>query len=321
MTTRRLLLGAALAAPALGPAFAQAPAWPQRPVRFVVALAPGGFVDLIARLMAEHLSEMWGQPVVVENRAGAGGNIAAQFMARATPDGYAALVTSAAFTSNLSLSRNPGYRAEQFLPTAIVAGQPQLFLVRADSPVQTLRDLVEAARRRPVNFGSPGVGSPGHLLAELLFRRAPGTDTTHVAYGGGGPAMTALLAGDIDMVATGLAAGLPLIRGGRARAIAVTSERRNQALPDVPTTAEAGVEPIVDSNWAGVFFPAGTPQAVVERVNADVRRMLERPAFQERLATMGFDPIGGDLAATQAFVASETAKWREIVATVGVQVE
>ncbi len=321
MTTRRLLIGTLLAAPTLGPALAQTSAWPQRPVRFVVALAPGGFVDLIARLLAEHLSEIWGQAVVVENRPGAGGNVAAQFMARATPDGYAALVTSAAFTSNLSLSRNPGYRAEQFLPTAVVAGQPQLFLVRADNRIQTLHDLVETARRRPVNFGSPGVGSPGHLLAELLFKRAPGTDTTHVAYGGGGPAMTALLAGDIDMVATGLAAGVPLIRGGRARAIAVTSDRRNDALPDVPTVAESGVAPIVDSNWAGVFFPSGTPQAVLERVNADVRRVMERPAFRDRLTTMGFDAIGGDLTAAQAFVASEVAKWRDIVSAVGVQID
>jgi tripartite-type tricarboxylate transporter receptor subunit TctC len=320
MPTRRLLLGAALAAPAVGPALAQPP-WPQRPVRFVVSLAPGGFVDLIARLVAEPLGEMWGQPVVVENRPGAGGNIAAQAMARATPDGGSALVTSAAFTANLSLSRNAGYQAEQFIPAAIIAGQPQLFLVRADSPLRTLRDLMEAARRRPVNFGSPGVGSPGHLLAELLFRRAPGSEATHVAYAGGGPAMTALLAGDVDMVATGLAAGVPVIRGNRARAIAVTSERRNQALPEVPTVAESGVEPIVDSNWAGIFFPAGTPRPIVERVNADVRRLLDRPAFQERLATLGFDAIGGDLPAAQAFVDAEIAKWREIVATVGVQID
>jgi len=324
MTTRRLFLGAAIAAPAspafLAPAFAQA-AWPQRSVRFVVGFAPGGFTDVIARLLAEHLGEAWGQSVIVENRGGAGGNVAAQQMARATPDGYTALVTSGAFAINVSLSRNPGYRPDQFVPAAVVAGTPNLFVVRADSPIRSLRDMVETARRRPLTYGTAGVGVAAHLSAELLFRRAGAADATHVPYSGAGPAMLALLAGTIDVVATSLPSAVPQIQGGQARGIGVTSERRNQALPDVPTIAEAGFEPIVDVAWVAVFYPTGTPQPVLERVNADVQRAMARPAFQQRLAAMGFDPIGGDLARAQAYVASEIALWRDIVRTVNVQID
>jgi tripartite-type tricarboxylate transporter receptor subunit TctC len=322
MTTRRLLLGAALAAPAASslvlPAFAQAP-WPQRPVRFVVAFAPGGVVDQIGRLLAEHLGEIWGQSVVVENRPGAGGNIGTQVMARAAPDGYSALVNSSTFATNLSLFRNPGYREEDFAAASVVAGTPQLLAVRADGPFRTLADVVETARRRPVTYGTPGVGSPNQFLTELLFRRLGITDTTHVPYSGAGPAMTALIAGDIDVAAAAVASAMTLVRGGRARGIAVMAERRSQALPDVPTVAEAGFEPLVGTVWAGVFFPTGTPQPVLERVNADSGRVMQRPAFQQRLAATGFEPIGGDLPTTQRFVASEIAKWREIVRTLGVQ--
>jgi tripartite-type tricarboxylate transporter receptor subunit TctC len=320
MTTRRLLLGAALATSAFAPAFAQAPAWPQRSVRFVVAFAPGGVVDQIGRLLAEHLGEIWGQPVVVENRPGAGGNVGTQFMTRATPDGYSALVNSSTYATNLSLFQNPGYREEDFATAAVVAGTPQLLVVRADSPFRTLADLVEMSRRRPVTYGTPGVGSPNQFLTELLFRRAGGgAEATHVPYGGAGPAMQGVLAGDIDVAAAAVASAMTHVRGGRARGLAVMAERRSQALPDVPTVAEAGFEPLVDTVWAAVFFPAGTPRAVLERTNADIGRVMQRPAFQQRLAATGFEPIGGDLATTQRFVASEIAKWRDIVRTLGVQ--
>ena len=318
MTTRRLLLGAALAAPAFAPALAQAPAWPQRTVRFVVAFAPGGVVDIIGRLLAEQLGEVWGQTVVVENRPGAGGNLGTQVVGRAAPDGYTALVNSSTFATNLSTFRNPGYTAEEFAAASVVAGTPQLLVVRADSPIRTLADLVETARRRPVTYGTPGVGSPNHFLTELLFRRAGGTDTTHVPYAGAGPAMTALLAGDIDVAAAAVSSAMATVRAGRARGIAVMAERRSQVMPEVPTVAEAGFEPLVDIVWVGVFFHAAAPRPALERTNADIRRVMERPAFQQRLATTGFEPIGGDLPTTQRFVASEIAKWQDIVRTLGV---
>jgi tripartite-type tricarboxylate transporter receptor subunit TctC len=320
MTTRRTLLGTALALPALDGAMAQA-AWPERTVRLVVAFAPGGFADLIGRMLAEYLGPVWRQSVIVENRGGAGGNVAAQQIGRATPDGYTALVTTGAFAINPTLSRNPGYRPEDFAVAAVVAGTPNLFVVRADSPFRTLADLVEAGRRRPLNYGTAGVGVAAHLSAELLFKRAGGVDAQHIPYTGAGPAMLALLAGNIDMVATSLPSAVSQVQAGQARGLAVTSETRNGAMPEVPTVAEAGFEKIVDVAWVAVLFPAAVPAAVLARVNADVTQVMALPAFQQRLAAAGFEPIGGTLPQVQAYVAEEVRSWREIVRMIAIQID
>jgi tripartite-type tricarboxylate transporter receptor subunit TctC len=320
MTTRRILLGAALAVPGLDRASAQG-AWPERQVRFVVAFAPGGFTDVIGRLLAERLGPAWGQTVVVENRGGAGGNVAARQLARTTPDGYSALVTTGAFAINLSLSRNPGYRAEEFDVAAVIAGTPNAFVVRADSEAKTLRDLVELGRRRPLNYGTAGVGVAAHLSAELLFKRAGGVDAQHVPYTGAGPAMLALLSGNIDMVATSLPSAVPQIRDGKARCLAVTSATRNFAVPDSPTVAEAGFEPIVDVAWVAVMFPAGTPRPVLEKANAGINRVMAMPVFQQRLRDGGFEPIGGSLDQATRYVAEEVRNWREVVRVVNVQID
>ncbi len=320
MLTRRILLGSSLAAPALGGAAAQG-AWPERTVRFVVAFAPGGFADLIGRMLAEYLGPIWRQSIVVENRGGAGGNIAAQQIARVTPDGYTALVTTGAFAINPTLSRNPGYKPEEFAVAAVVGGTPNLFVVRADSPARTMRDLVELGRRRAINYGTAGVGVAAHLSAELFFKRAGGVDAQHIPYTGAGPAMLALLAGNIDMVATSLPSAVPQVQAGQARGLAVTSDRRNVALPEVPTIAETGFEPIVDLAWVALMFPAAVPPAVLQRVNEDVARVMAMPAFQRRLAEAGFDPIGGDVRTVNDYVSREVANWRDIVRSINVQID
>ena len=320
MTTRRIMLGAALAAPALRSVKAQG-SWPERSVRLVVAFAPGGFADHIGRQLAESLGPIWRQSVVVENRGGAGGNVAAQQIARATPDGYTALITTGAFAINQSLMRNPGYRPEEFAPVAVIAGTPNLFVVRADSPVRTLRDLVELGRRRPLNYGTAGVGVAAHLSAELLFKREGGVDAQHIPYAGAGPAMLALLAGTVDMVAASLPSAVTQVQGGQARGLAVTSATRNSALPDVPTVAEAGFPPIIDVAWVAMFFPAAVPAAIQAKANADVQRVMALPAFLARLAASGFDPIGGSLEEARRYVAGEVSSWREVVRTVNVQID
>jgi tripartite-type tricarboxylate transporter receptor subunit TctC len=320
MTTRRILLGTALALPALRNASAQA-AWPERTVRLVVAFAPGGFADLIGRSLGEQLAPMWRQSVVVENRGGAGGNVAAQQIARAAPDGYTALVTTGAFAINPTLSRAPGYRPEEFRTAAVVAGTPNLFVVRADSPLRSMRDLVELGRRRPINYGTAGVGVAAHLSAELFFKRVGGVDAQHVPYTGAGPAMLALLAGTVDMVATSLPSAVAQVQAGQARGLAVTSATRNGAMPDVPTVAEAGFEPIIDLAWVAVMFPAATPEPILRKVNEDVARVLAMPAFQQRLAQQGFDPIGGDLQTVNDYVANEVRSWRDIVRSINIQID
>ena len=320
MTTRRILLGTALALPALRNASAQG-AWPERTVRLVVAFAPGGFADLIGRSLGEQLAPMWRQSVVVENRGGAGGNVAAQQIARAAPDGYTALVTTGAFAINPTLSRAPGYRPEEFRTAAVVAGTPNLFVVRADSPLRSMRDLVELGRRRPINYGTAGVGVAAHLSAELFFKRVGGVDAQHVPYTGAGPAMLALLAGTVDMVATSLPSAVAQVQAGQARGLAVTSATRNGAMPDVPTVAEAGFEPIIDLAWVAVMFPAATPEPILRKVNEDVARVLAVPAFQQRLAQQGFDPIGGDLQTVNDYVANEVRSWRDIVRSINIQID
>ena len=320
MTTRRILLGTALALPALRNASAQG-AWPERTVRLVVAFAPGGFADLIGRSLGEQLAPMWRQSVVVENRGGAGGNVAAQQIARAAPDGYTALVTTGAFAINPTLSRAPGYRPEEFRTAAVVAGTPNLFVVRADSPLRSMRDLVELGRRRPINYGTAGVGVAAHLSAELFFKRVGGVDAQHVPYTGAGPAMLALLAGTVDMVATSLPSAVAQVQSGQARGLAVTSATRNGAMPDVPTVAEAGFEPIIDLAWVAVMFPAATPEPILRKVNEDVARVLAMPAFQQRLAQQGFDPIGGDLPTVNDYVANEVRSWRDIVRSINIQID
>jgi tripartite-type tricarboxylate transporter receptor subunit TctC len=318
MIARRLILGGALALPGL--ARAQAP-WPDRPVRFVVAFAPGGPADIIARLLAQALSEVWPHPVVVENRGGAGGNIAAQQVGRAAPDGITALITTSAFAVNPSLSRNAGYRPEDFAVASVVAGTPNIFCVKGDGEVKTLRELVELGRRRPLNFGSAGVGSTPHLSAENLLKRVARVDAQHIPFTGAGPAMTAAIGGQIDMASVALPAAVQLVQSGRARGLAVTSAQRVAALPDVPTVAEAGFEPIVDLTWVCVLFPAAVPEPVLEKVNADVNRLLAAPAFLQRLAATGFDPVGGSRAEATRFVTTELRRWGEVVRALDVSVD
>lgn len=318
MIARRTFLGSALALPAI--ASAQA-AWPERPVRFTVAFAPGGPADIIGRLLAQALSEIWPHPVVVENRGGAGGNIAAQAVSRMAPDGLNALVTTSAFAVNPSLSRNAGYRPQDFAVASVVAGTPNLFAVRTESEVRTLRDLVEIGRQRPVNFGSAGIGSTPHLSAENLLKRIARVEAEHIPFTGAGPALTAALGGQIDMASVALPAAVPIVQSGRARGLAVTSARRVAALPDVPTVAEAGFDPIVDLTWACVLFPAGVPEHVLEKVNSDINRLLSQPTFLARLAATGFDPIGGSRAEGTQFVTSELQRWGEIVRALSVSMD
>jgi tripartite-type tricarboxylate transporter receptor subunit TctC len=317
MTSRRTLLAAALAvpplaAPALREAMAQAP-WPERPVRFIVGFAPGGPADIIGRFLAEALTEAWRVPVVVENRGGAGGSIAAQQVQRMAADGYTALVTTSAFAVNPGLQRNPGYRAEDYACATVVAGTPNLIVVRADSPARTLADLIEIGRRRPLNFGSGGIGTTGHLTIENLLRNIAKVDAQHIPFAGGGPAMTALASGQIDLVSTALPGAVGMAQGGVVRGLAVTSARRVASLPDVPTLSEAGFDHVPDLAWVGVFFPAATPSAVLDRVNADTNRVLSQPAFRARIAAAGFEPIGGGVAESQAFVAAELRRWAEVI--------
>ena len=300
---------------------AQAQTFPNRPVRIVVPLAPGGSADVLARIVGEHLGARWGQPVVVENRPGAGGNIGAEYVARSPGDGYTLLLGTlgihAASAIYPRLSYDP---ARELAPVTVLGDLPNVIIVHPSVPARNLRELVELARGRPgaLSFGSAGNGSSTHLGGEA-FLLAAGVQMAHVPYRGSGPALNDLVAGNIQVMFENLPTVPPLAQAGSVRALAVTSAQRSPAMPDVPTADEAGVPGYVATAWLALAAPASVPVALLERINADTRAVLAEPAVRERLAGLGITPVGGSVAETRAFFASETEKWNRVIQTAGIR--
>ncbi len=304
---RRAALLGALAWPLPG----AAQDFPARPVRLIVPFPPGGGTDILARVMAQKLGEWWGQSVVVENRGGAGGAIGTQAVARARPDGYTLLFTSSPPIVVLPAMQPPTpYDPERELqPVATLAQQPILFVVPANSPHQDLASLVRAASGSGLSYGSPGVGTDPHLAAEVLAQ-ASGAAFMHVPYRGGGPAITALLAGETDFNPALTGVARPLLAEGRIRALAITSDSRSPDFPEVPTTAELGLPQVNLVPWWGVFAPAGLEPAVERRIQADVHRLARDADWVNRLRTQAIDPMFLDGAATSAAVSAQLVEWR-----------
>ena len=327
-TTRRAALALAVAAPALGvplPGVAQpGGAFPSRPVRIVVPFPPGQASDTFARLMAERLGARWPQPVVVENKPGAGGALAVESVVTSAPDGYTLLWGGTGITVLPAVAPRPlPYDvARDLAPVARVADIPMMVVAGAQSGIKTLAELVARAREKPGDlvYGSGGPGSLQHLTGELLASRA-GIKLNHVPYRGSGPAMADLLSGTIPLMVDSSASALPQVRAGRAVALAVASERRSSLMPDVPTAAEGGVAGVVAMGWNGLFAPARTPPAAVERINADANAILADAAVQARFAELGAEPTPGGSEAFRAFVAEELAKWRAVAQAAQVRLE
>ncbi|WP_338663565.1 tripartite tricarboxylate transporter substrate binding protein [Pararoseomonas sp. SCSIO 73927] len=319
---RRSLLGAALALPALRSATAQE-AWPARPVRLLIPFPPGQATDTIGRVLAEALSAKWPQRVVVENRAGGAGVVGTEAGARAAPDGYT-LVASTSGTNgiNPSVIRSLPYDAERdFNYVTLMFTVPLMIVAHPSFAPNDIAGLIAAAKADPggISYGSGGPGTSQHMSAELFCSRA-GVRLTHVPYRGSGPAVADLLAGNIPMMFDSVASALPHIRGGRIKALGVTSAARAPQLPEVPAIAEAipGYEAI---GWAGIAVPAGTPEAVVNRVNADVTALLRDPAFAARVVQLGGAPAPQSVAEANAFVRAEIAKWREVARNADVRLD
>lgn len=319
---RRTLLAATGAAVAL-PLRAQA-AWPTQPVRFIVPFPPAGGTDLVSRLLCDKLTAGEGWNFVVENRAGAGGNIGMEAIAHARPDGY---TIGMGQTSDLAI--NPAlYRKlpfdplRDFVPVALVASQPLVLVVRADAPHAKLADLVQAMKARPgaLSMASAGAGTVGHLSGELFARRA-GVKFLHVPYKGAGPAATDLLGGQVDFYFATPQAAVPLVQAQRLRALAVTSLRRLPVLPDVPTIDESGYKGFEATDWKGLVAPAGTPAAIVQRLNAAVDRALGRADTIARLLAEGSVPLGGSSAHFAQVLKAETARWGQAVRQAGVTLD
>jgi tripartite-type tricarboxylate transporter receptor subunit TctC len=288
----------------------------------VVAFPPGGPVDIVARLLAPKITDALGQQVVVENRAGAGGNVPTQQVAKAPADGYTLLMHSSAYAVNPSLTPNAGYDPQKdFTPIAVVAAQPNLILVHPDFPAKSLAELLQMARTSKLAYASPSSGTTPHLTAENLFRVRAKVDITHVPFKGGGPATAAVLGGQPPIGS--MAAGGPManIKAGKLRVLAVSSSRRLASLPDVPTLNEAGFPGMEDYTWVGLFAPAGTPADIAQKLNVAVLDAVKSPEIKERLEGLAFELTAAPLRETSDYVKSELVKWAQVVRETGAKLD
>ena len=304
-------------------ALAQAP-FPTKPVRLVVPFPAGGTTDILARAAAQKLSETLGQQVIVDNRPGAGGNIGAELVAKAPADGYTLLMgTVGTHAINPSLyAKMPYDHVKDFAPVILVAGVPNVLVVNPDLPFKTVADVVAYAKANPgkLNFASSGSGTSIHLSGEL-FKVMAGVQMTHVPYKGSAPALTDLIGGQVQLMFDNLPSALPQIKGGKLRAVAVTSTTRAAALPDVPTVAESGLPGFESSSWFGILAPAGTPKDIIAKINTDVQKWLSTPEAKEKLLGQGAIAAGGSPDEFAKNIQAETAKWAKVVKESGAKVD
>ena len=315
---------ACLLAAGHGASLAQTTNWPTRPVRVVVPFPPGGATDIVGRAIAERLQAALGQPFVIENKAGASGNIGVADVARATPDGYTLVVGAAqTLTINPQLFGNLPFDPQKDLaPVAVVASVPNVLLASNKLPVKTPQELVAYARQNVgrLNYGSSSTGGTPHLSGEL-FKSMTGTFIVHVPYRGSAPAMQDLVGGQIDLMFDNLPAALPQIRAGTVRALAVTTLQRSVSAPDLPTLDESGLKGFDSQGWFALLAPAGTPQPVLQRLNTAVNEILATPEFRERLLKVGADPVGGSIEDFRQRLRTETERWGGVIRAAGVKAE
>jgi len=326
---RRLILVPALAAVAVflpaawsDGAFAQA--FPSKPVKLVIPFPPGGSLDAVGRAIADKLTQMWGQSVVVDNKPGAGGNIGADFVAKSAPDGYTVVMGAlSTHAVNPSLYPKMPYDAvKDFAPISLVAITPNVLVVNPSLPVNSVKDLIAYAKANPgkLSFGSGSNGSAGHLAGEL-FKVDTGTDMVHIPFKGGAPALQALLAGDTQLMFDNLANSMQQVKAGKLKALAVTTEKRSALVPDLPTMAESGVPGFDISTWFGIMAPAGTPPDVIAKWNTDLVKVLNSPDMRERMTAQGAEAAPDTPAEFSAFIARELAKYARIVKASGAKVD
>jgi tripartite-type tricarboxylate transporter receptor subunit TctC len=306
---------------AAGAACAQS--YPNHAVRLIVPFLAGGSTDIVGRTVAQKLSEMWGQPVVVDNRPGGSTMIGTELVARSAPDGYTLLVTPAPFTINPSLVAKVAYDAlNDFAPITLINTTPLVMVVNPGVPAKNVKELIALAKAKPgkLNFGSSGTGGSNHLAGEL-FNAMAGVKMAHIPYKGNAGALTDIVGGHLDVVYNGLTSALALIKGGKLRVLAVTSLKRNAALPDVPTLDEAGLKGFEAVAWNGLTAPAKTPRDVIMKINADVLKVVNSPELKERLKAEGSDPVGNTPEQFGVFLRDEIAKWAKVIKFANVKPE
>ena len=322
MITRYIML-LVFAFVGVAPALAAEVAYPTRPVRIIVPFAPGGSTDVIARIVAQRLVEAWGQQFVIDNRAGAGGNLGMGLAVNASPDGHTILGVSSSYMVNPSLYSNTPYDPfKSFLPITNAAAAPNVFTAHASTPVKSMQELIEAARKDPkkFNIGTPGIGTTPDLSAELLKMTAK-LDLVRVPYNGAGPAVAAVVGNQVPIACTVLPPTVPHIQAGRLRALAVTAGKRAGVLPDVQTMAEAGIKGQEADTLAGLLVPAGTPREIVVKLSTEIRRILAQQDVKERIAGLGFDVIASTPEQFATQIKVEVEKWGKVIRAAGIKVD
>ncbi len=298
--------------------------FPTRPIRMICPFPPGGTTDLVARLVAQKLTEAWSQQVVVDNRPGAGGVIGTEMVAKAAPDGYTMLLGSiTTHAVNPALYRKLSFDPlRDFQPVSLVVSSPQLLAVHPSVAAKTVKELIALAKAKPgqLNYASAGTGTSPHLTFEL-FKSMAGIEVVHVPYKGTGPAITDLLGGQTHMMITGVVALMPHVKSGKLRALGVTSAKPVPALPDTPTVAESGIPGFDVSSWFGVFVPAGTPRPIVMKSNQEIKKILTNPETRQRLIDQGADPASNTPEEFMAYVKSEMTRWGQVVRSTGAKAE
>ena len=296
--------------------------YPGKPIRFLVGFAPGGTNDIVARALAQKLTETMGQSVVVENRAGANTAIATELAARAAPDGYTILLTAVGHATNPALMKLPFDPIRDFAFISLAVESQNLVVAHPSFPPKNVQELIVFSNKRPgaINYASSGTGTTVHLSAEL-FQFMTGVKWVHVPYKGGGPAAIELLAGQTSLMFGNLPTVIQYARGGRLRALAVTGSKRSPAVPDIPTVSESGIPGYEVTNWFGVSAPAKTPRPIVERLHGEIVRALNLPDLRERLTSQGGDPVGNTPEQFTAFIQNEIAKWAKVIQAAGIKGE
>ncbi len=305
-----------------GPTHAQS--YPDKPIRIIVAYTPAGTTDILARLVGQKMNESWGQPVIVDNRPGANGNIGTEIAARATPDGYT-IVMGAAATHSINNTLYPKLSwdaVKDFAPISLVAVVPNILVVNNSLPAKNVKELIAYAKANPgkLTHGSPGNGSTSHLSMEL-FKSLSGTQMVHVPYKGSAGVLADVMAGQISLTMDNIPVYLPQVKAGKIRALGVSSARRTPAAPEIPTVAEAGVPGLEAVSWFGLLAPAKTPKAIVEKLSAETARIVKLLDVSKRISELGAEPVGGTPGEYAAFIQSEIAKWRKVIKDAGVKLE